>query len=65
MNLTVAFFLLSAVLLVVGVVLREREVPDTGSIGRRPHAQVIAVLLAICVVAAAALTFVRLIAMAV
>ncbi|MFD4291838.1 hypothetical protein ACFWPA_04030 [Rhodococcus sp. NPDC058505] len=65
MNLTVLFFLLAAALLVAGVLLREREVPDTGGIGRRPPAQVISLLLASCVVTAAVLTFARLIAMAV
>ncbi|EME20400.1 hypothetical protein [Rhodococcus triatomae] len=64
MNLTVLFFVLSAILLLVSVALRERDVPATGGIGRRPYAQVVSVALAVCVVTAAAMTFVRLIALA-
>lgn len=64
MSLAVLFFALSAVLLVIGVLLREREVPGTGAIGRKPHAQVLSIALAVCVVTAAVLTFSRLIALA-
>ncbi|MGW0041189.1 hypothetical protein [Rhodococcus sp. NPDC003348] len=65
MSLTVFFYLLAAALLLAGVVIREREVPGTGTIGRRPRAQLISLALAVCVVTAAALTFIRLITMAV
>ncbi|CRK49620.1 conserved exported hypothetical protein [Rhodococcus sp. RD6.2] len=63
-NLTVLFFVLSAVLLLVSVALRERDVPDTGAIGRKPSAHIVSVALAVCVATAAAMTFVRLIALA-
>jgi hypothetical protein len=63
-DVTVLFFVLSAILLLVSVVLRERDVPATGGIGRTPSAQIVSVALAVCVVTAATMTFVRLIALA-
>ncbi|KJF23703.1 hypothetical protein CJ178_14175 [Rhodococcus sp. ACPA4] len=65
MSVAIFFFLAAGVLLVAGVILREREVPATGSIGRGHAAQLISLALAVCVITAATLTFVRLIAMAV
>lgn len=65
MSAAIFFFVVSGVLLIAGVVLREREVPASGSIGRGHVAQIISVALTVCVITAATLTFIRLIAMAV
>lgn len=64
MSLAIFFFLASAAVLVAGVILREREVPAEGSIGRGHAAQLLGIALAGCVITSATLTFVRLIAMA-
>lgn len=61
MTAAIFFYLLAGCLLVAGAVLRERDVPASGSIGRGRLAHLIGVCLALSVVAAALLTYSRLI----
>ncbi|MGC0363553.1 hypothetical protein ABH922_001537 [Rhodococcus sp. 27YEA15] len=61
----VVFFVLSGLLWFAGVVLRERDVPREGVIGRSHTAQVLSVALTASVIVAATLTFVRLIALSI
>ncbi|MBF4481473.1 hypothetical protein SAMN02745947_02123 [Rhodococcus rhodochrous J3] len=59
MNLANISFVLAGILLVLGVVLREHEVPATGSIGRSRVAWLISGALAVWVVVAAVQTLLR------
>ncbi|UYP19955.1 hypothetical protein OED52_05205 [Rhodococcus sp. Z13] len=59
MNLTIISFVVAGLLLVAGVVLRERQVPASGSIGRTRDAWLVSGALAVWVIVAAILTLVR------
>lgn len=60
----VFFFVLAGVLIIVGAVLREFEVPGFGSIGRSRRGWLLSAAIAVTSVAAAAFTLQRLIVMA-
>lgn len=60
MTFTVISFLVAGALLIAGVLLRERDVPASGSIGRDPTARLLTGALAVWVLVAAVLTFSRL-----
>lgn len=64
MSSAIFFLLLTAALLIVGIVLREREVPAEGVIGRGRRAQLVAVALTVSVGISAALTLDRLVSLA-
>lgn len=60
MNFTVVTFLIAGALLVAGVVVRERTVPESGSIGRDTTGWLLSGALAVWVLVAAVQTVARL-----
>lgn len=64
MSAAVVLFVMAGGLIGLGAVLREREVPAAGGIGRRKISWVITAGIVVCALGAAALTLERLIVMA-
>ncbi|EOM75640.1 hypothetical protein DW322_18725 [Rhodococcus rhodnii] len=64
MTVAVTSLVLSGVLLLASIALREREVPATGVVGRGRSAHLLTAAVAVCVVVAAAATLDRLISLA-
>ena len=60
MNVSIVFFITCGLLLLCGALLRELTVASTGTIGRQASAHRLTAVLAICTVATAYVTLMRL-----